>query len=97
VEFNYPAAPEAMERVARALGAADAAAGLYDLAASLGAPTTLKDIGMQRDDIPRAAELVAEASGHNPRPAGAAEIQTILEAAYEGQRPHGAGRRESRT
>ena len=37
--YNRPAAPEAMARIARALGAADAAAGLHDLAVLIGAPT----------------------------------------------------------
>ena len=38
VAYNAPAAPEAMARVARALGAEEAAQGLYDLAGRLGAP-----------------------------------------------------------
>ena len=38
VAFNEGAIPEVMQRVARALGAEDAAAGLYDLARSIRAP-----------------------------------------------------------
>ena len=41
-QYNAAAAPEAMGRVARALGVTDAARGLYDLANSLGAPVALK-------------------------------------------------------
>src|SRR4029078_6452177 len=40
VAYNAVAAPDAMERLARALRARSAAEGLYDLAVSLGAPVS---------------------------------------------------------
>ena len=44
--YNAAAAPWAMARIATALGAADAAMGLHDLAGRLGAPRALRDLGM---------------------------------------------------
>src|SRR6516162_149127 len=49
--YNAAAAPDAMVRVAQALGAGDAAGGLYDLAVSLGARIALREIGMREDDL----------------------------------------------
>src|SRR5574337_799550 len=58
VAFNEPAIPEVMERVARAIGAQSAAAGLYDLAKRIRAPTALKDIGMKEENLNEAISLV---------------------------------------
>src|SRR5579862_6046626 len=46
VAYNQLAAPAAAQRIADALGAADAANGLISLVRQLGAPTALRDIGM---------------------------------------------------
>ena len=46
VAYNAPAAPEAMDRIARAIGAENAAQGLFELARRLGAKLALRDIGM---------------------------------------------------
>src|SRR6202023_2615520 len=55
--YNAEAAPEAMLRIARALGTTDAAQGVFDLARDNGAPTALKDIGMQASDLDKAADI----------------------------------------
>src|SRR5688572_27380381 len=52
--YNASAAPEAMQRIARALGANDAAQGAFDLAKSNGAPTALREIGLREEDVDRA-------------------------------------------
>ena len=44
--YNAPAVPDAMARISRAIGAADAARGLYDLARRLAYSLALRDIGM---------------------------------------------------
>ncbi len=87
VAYNSAAAPEAMKRIARALGASSAAAGLFDLAASLGAPTTLKSLGMPEDALDRAAELATSSPYWNPRPIDRAGIRALLEDAFYGRRP----------
>jgi maleylacetate reductase len=76
-----------MRRVARALGASDAAAGLYDLEAALGTPLTLEAIGMNRPDLDRAADLAVKNPYFNPRPITREGIRALLEDAYTGRRP----------
>lgn len=85
--YNEPAAPEAMERVARALGAESAADGLYDLAAALGAPLSLAAIGMKAADLDRAAEIAVQNPYYNPRPITREGIRVLLGNAFEGRRP----------
>jgi alcohol dehydrogenase class IV len=85
--YNRTAAPEAMRVVASALGAKDAAQGLYDLAKSIGAPLALKDIGMPADGLDRAAELACESPYHNPRPVERGAVRQLLDDAYDGRRP----------
>jgi maleylacetate reductase len=85
--FNREAAPDAMRIVAAAVGAHDAAQGIYDLAMRLGAPIALKDIGMPHEDLDRAARLATENPYYNPRPVEYAGVRQLLEDAYEGTRP----------
>lgn len=85
--YNRDAAPEAMRLAADALGADDAAQGLYDLAARIGAPVALKDIGMPLDGLDRAAKLATENPYYNPRPMDYAGVRQLLENAYHGVRP----------
>ena len=85
--YNASAAPEAMVRVARALGAEDAPQGLFDLAKSLGAPTALRHIGMPGDALDRAADLAAQSPYWNPRPVERDAIRRLLDDAWSGRRP----------
>ncbi|HUG25273.1 maleylacetate reductase [Piscinibacter sp.] len=88
--YNAAAAPEAMARIARALGlaqAADAPLGLFELARAHGAPTSLAAIGMPADGLDRAAELAAAAPYPNPRPLERAALRSLLQRAFDGQPP----------
>jgi alcohol dehydrogenase class IV len=85
--FNQDAAPEALERAARALGAADAATALFDFALSIGAPTSLAQLGMREEDLDRVAELSADPPPWNPRPVVVADVRALLEDAFLGRRP----------
>lgn len=87
VAYNSAAAPEAMARVAQALGATNAAQGLFDLAKCLAAPTTLKQIGMPESGLDRAAELATASPYWNPRPIDRAGIRALLDDAFHGRRP----------
>jgi maleylacetate reductase len=87
VAYNAPAAPEAMDRIARALGADSAATGLYDLAASLGAPVSLEALGMRREQLDKAADLAVQNPYYNPRPVTREGIRELLENAFAGRRP----------
>ena len=87
VAYNADAAPDAMAAMRRALDAADPASALYDLAARLGGPTRLKDLGMVEADLDVAAELAVKATGWNPRPVDAASLRAMLDNAFHGRRP----------
>ncbi|WP_053160810.1 maleylacetate reductase [Pseudomonas sp. P1.8] len=85
--YNAAAAPEAMARIARALGVENAAQGLFDLAFKHGAPTRLADIGMQAKDVTRAVEIACASPYWNPRPIESAAIGELLDNAFNGTRP----------
>ena len=85
--YNAGAAPDAMTRIARALGAESAAAGVFDLAQRLGAPVALKDIGMPADGLDRAADLAVQNQYPNPRPLERTAIRELLQNAFDGRRP----------
>ncbi|MGB7176987.1 MAG: iron-containing alcohol dehydrogenase, partial [Xanthobacteraceae bacterium] len=87
IGFNASSAPEAMTRIKRALGASDAARGLYDLNVRLGLPTGLKDLGMQEKDIGKAVEVVMAAKIKHPRAVSKEEMTDIITQAYAGQPP----------
>ena len=84
VAFNAPAAPEAMARIASALGVEDAAVGLTALNRALGLTASLRDLGLREADLDRAAELVASSSYGNPRPVTVADVRGVLARALDG-------------
>ncbi|MEU6117455.1 maleylacetate reductase and hydroxyquinol 1,2-dioxygenase domain-containing protein [Streptomyces sp. NPDC047117] len=84
---NAPAAPDAMSRIARALGAPDAPTAVHDLIRRLGAPTNLADLGLAASKLPRAAELATATPCPNPREVTREGIAQLLADAFEGRRP----------
>lgn len=78
--YNAPAAPEAMARVAEALGVPDAAVGLATLSRRLGI-RTLGELGFPSDGIARAAEMALGLTFPNPRAVDAEGVRWILERA----------------
>jgi maleylacetate reductase len=87
VGFNSAAAPEAMERIKRALGVSDAARGLYDLNVRLGLPTGLKGLGMREEDIAKAVDVVAAVKITHPRPVSKADLTNVIHQAFAGEPP----------
>jgi maleylacetate reductase len=85
--YNAKGSPEAMMRIARALGSNKAAEGLYDLAKRLGAPSTLKEIGMPESGLDKAADIAAANPYSNPIPIERAAIRALLDDAFNGRRP----------
>jgi len=85
--YNAQAAPDAMSRIARALGVASAAQGLFDLAALLGAPVALRAIGLKETDLDKAADIASQNPYYNPRPVTRDGIRALLQDAFEGRRP----------
>jgi maleylacetate reductase len=78
VAFNMPAAPLAMDRIADALGARDAAAALFELNRTLGLHATLGDLGLREEDVNRSAPLIVSSSYTNPRPVTEEDVRGLL-------------------
>jgi maleylacetate reductase len=85
--YNAPAVPEAAMKIAHALGASDAAQGLFDLARRLNTKLALKDIGMPRDGIDKAADLAVTNAYWNPRPLERGAIRDLIARAWAGDTP----------
>jgi alcohol dehydrogenase class IV len=82
-----PAIPGLDARVSAVLGAGDgvpAAAALVNLARRLGAPTSLREIGLPEGAIADVAALAAEHAPQYPRAVLAADLAVLLDAAWRG-------------
>lgn len=86
--FNAPAAKGAASRIATALGADDALEGLSAFTKRLDAPRSLKDLGMVRENIAEAVQLILPVSpASNPRPVTKQSLAALLKAAQAGTPP----------
>ncbi|MDR3516609.1 MAG: maleylacetate reductase [Azospirillaceae bacterium] len=86
IGFNAVVVPELLQPVADIFGAS-AGAGLYDFAKAVGAPLTLRELGLRQGDLDRAAEIASKNPYWNPRPFDRAAIRAVLQDAWEGRRP----------
>ncbi len=90
IAFNAAAAPQAMQKISRALQGAPAALGLYHLAKDNGAPTALRDLGMTAADVDRVAQIAIQNPYWNPRPIvpeALPALRELLQRAWEGAPP----------
>jgi alcohol dehydrogenase class IV len=76
-----------MAQIARALGADDAALGLFELAGAIGVRRSLKDIGMREQDIDGAADLAVKNPYWNPRQIDREAIRALIARAWAGTAP----------
>jgi maleylacetate reductase len=87
IAYNAVAIPQALAALRRALGQDDPPRALFDLAARLGAPSSLSALGMPEDGIERAAQLATQNPYWNPRPVELGPITELLRRAWAGQTP----------
>jgi maleylacetate reductase len=87
VAANAGTEPDVMAAIARVIGVADPAAGLFDMGAAAGAPSSLSQLGMAESDLDRAADIVMESPGYNPRPVDRVWIRQLLDDAFLGKQP----------
>jgi maleylacetate reductase len=86
--FNQPAAPGAVAVLSRALGGVpDPARALWELAGRLGAPRSLRELGMAEADVERIADLAVRNPYANPRPVTRDGVAALLRAAWAGGPP----------
>lgn len=87
VAYNAAATEAGTRRLADAMGVENAALGIFELAKTVGAPTALKDIGIQESDLDKAAEIATETPVNNPEPVTTERVRALLQNAYEGVEP----------
>jgi maleylacetate reductase len=89
--YNAAAAPDAMQRITRALGVdpgvMSAAQAVYALAKNNDAPVALKDLGMKAADLDQACDIALQNQYANPRPLERAALRQLLQNAFDGVAP----------
>jgi alcohol dehydrogenase class IV len=90
--YNQAAAPNAMQKIAKALGVNEsqsttAAQATWDLACNNGAPTSLAAIGLQESDLNKACDIAMQNQYANPRPLERVALRALFQDAFEGVRP----------
>ncbi|MBT2772351.1 maleylacetate reductase [Halomonas sp. ISL-60] len=84
--YNARSAEEALAPAAALFGG-ELGGGLYDFAASLGAPLALKALGLSESDLDSVADQAVQNPYWNPRPVERGAIRELLERAWNGARP----------
>lgn len=87
VAYNASATSEGTAKLADAMGVENAAMGIFELAKTVGAPTALKDIGIQEQDLDKAAQIATESPVNNPEPVTTERVRKLLENAFHGHPP----------
>lgn len=87
--YNASSATAAMAGIARSIGRASAAAGLYDLARECGVTLALRDMGLREDQIDRSVDLALASPYPNPRPLEREPLRGLIARAWGGERPIG--------
>lgn len=85
--YNAAAVLSVMDRIAGVLGAEEAPGGVFDLVASLGGPTSLRELGMPEDGLGEAARVATAKPYPNPVEPTPERIEELLRAAWRGERP----------
>lgn len=85
--YNAAAARAELQPLADTFGG-DVPGGLFDFAQSLGAPMSLRSLGLTEDQIDKASDLAVSKPYWNPRPVERDLVRDLLMNALEGVRPH---------
>ena len=87
VAYNAAATPEGTRKVSEAMGVEDAAIGIFELVKTVGAPTALKDIGVEESILDEAVAIAIENKLDNPEPVTRERLRALLENAFHGNTP----------
>jgi len=85
--YNYRQALPAMRRMSRVMHGEEPPSFLHRFATANGAPTSLRQLGLQEADIGRAADIALANPYWSPRPLEHAAIVRLLHRAFEGLPP----------
>lgn len=86
IAYNRSRIGGALDRLRASFGP-DIALGLYEFSKTLGAPTSLRALGMPQSGIGDAAKLALAKPYPNPRPLEEAPIRALIERAWAGEPP----------
>jgi alcohol dehydrogenase class IV len=92
VAFNSKAAPAAMAEIAAALGSVTATGGIFDICQKVGAPTSLREIGMPEEGLEEVSNLALAHGYLNPRPIDHEGVRALVDDAWYGRPPREAVR-----
>lgn len=87
IAYNEAAVPELLAPLAAVFGTRAAAEGLARFAQSLGAPTSLRALGLTEDQLDRAEQLALSRPYWNPRPLEQTALRGLLRRAWAGDAP----------
>ncbi|RUT28892.1 maleylacetate reductase [Arsenicitalea aurantiaca] len=87
IGFNAGAAADELAVVGAIFGDDHPGRALYRFAERIGAPLSLRALGLAEADLDRAAEIATAKPYWNPRPVTRADIRALLQAAWEGRAP----------
>lgn len=87
IAFNEPAAPGELSVVSDLFGGGTPGQALQRFAAEMGAPTSLKDLGLSEADLDRATAIATQNPYWNPRPVEERPLRELLQRAWEGASP----------
>jgi maleylacetate reductase len=85
--FNAQAVPDLLAPIAEIFGDEKPGLAIHGFAADIGAPMSLKDIGMQEADLDRVADLATQAPYWNPAPVSRDAVRALLQDAFDGRAP----------
>ena len=87
--YNAPAVPEAIATLKTALGTDDPALALQQLGRTMGAPASLRELGLAEVDIEGTVEKTLSAPYWNPRTLEREALHDALRRAWAGEAPSG--------
>ena len=85
--YNASSIPDVMKQINNCLKSNDSALSLYELAGEIGAPRSLKELGMIETNISLAVERALANPYWNPRPLIKEDILQLITRAYFGEPP----------
>lgn len=87
IAYNATAVRDQLAPLCEIFGESEPGQALYCFATDMGAPLALRDLGLERGDLDRAAELATQNPYWNPAPVERDAIRRLLDAAWEGRAP----------
>lgn len=87
VAYNEIVARDQLLPVVEILGGSSPGQALHGFAQAMGAPTTLRELGLREADLDRAAEIATSSPYWNPRLIETAALRGLLGRAWEGSPP----------